>query len=25
MATEFIGIILTVHTWHKMVREDGHL
>jgi len=25
MATQILGIILTVHTWHKMVREDGHL
>jgi len=25
MAAQLLGIILTVHTWHKMVREDGKL
>jgi len=25
MAVQFVGIILTVHTWHRMVREDGHI
>jgi len=25
MATQILGIILTVHTWHKMFREDGRV
>jgi hypothetical protein len=25
MVTQILGIILTIHTWHKLVREDGRI
>jgi hypothetical protein len=25
MAAQLLGIMLTVHVWHRMVREDGHM
>jgi len=25
IAAQIIGIIFTAHTWHKMVREEGHM